>query len=267
MYFLKINIYVNMNLLNLVKNLLNTRKNINKKELPSQGLFYQDDFEISIKKADFEDIIEYEVNFSKENIGLIIYKVKTIVEKNIILSNNYAFEDIKSIDVVYIFLEIVKFTKDKPIKINYIDEETGYNDTIEFNTGYFNYFKISEKLMNCYNKDLKCFVIDDYKFSLPTIGIENSLTNFLIIKQTSSNNNVYSNYFYEFTYFLLDKNKLGFADIENLIQIFNFDIEPEELKKVKNILKTFQPMQKYSLIKNSRVIDINSRIDLENIWK
>jgi hypothetical protein len=78
---------------------------------------------------------------------------------------------------------------------------------------------------------------------------------------------VYSNYFYEFTYFLLDKNKLGFADIENLIQIFNFDIEPEELKKVKNILKTFQPMQKYSLIKNSRVIDINSRIDLENIWK
>ena len=32
MYFLKINIYVNMNLLNLVKNLLNTRKNINKKE-------------------------------------------------------------------------------------------------------------------------------------------------------------------------------------------------------------------------------------------
>ena len=78
---------------------------------------------------------------------------------------------------------------------------------------------------------------------------------------------MYSNYFYEFTYFLLDKNKLGFADIENLIQIFNFDIEPEELKKVKNILKTFQPMQKYSLIKNSRVIDINSRIDLENIWK
>ena len=103
MYFLKINIYVNMNLLNLVKNLLNTRKNINKKELPSQGLFYQDDFEISIKKADFEDIIEYEVNFSKENIGLIIYKVKTIVEKSTILSNNYAFEDIKSIDVVYIF--------------------------------------------------------------------------------------------------------------------------------------------------------------------
>ena len=38
-----------MNLLNLVKNLLNLQKKIDKKELPSQGLFYKDDFEIIIK--------------------------------------------------------------------------------------------------------------------------------------------------------------------------------------------------------------------------
>jgi hypothetical protein len=60
---------------------------------------------------------------------------------------------------------------------------------------------------------------------------------------------------------------LTFQEIENLIEIFNFDMEEEEKIKVKNIIKTFEPLQKYSLIKNGKVIDINSKIDLEKIWK
>ena len=58
-----------------------------------------------------------------------------------------------------------------------------------------------------------------------------------------------------------------FEEIENMIQIFNHDIEPEEFEKINNILKIFLPLQKYSLIRNGKVIDINSRIDLEKIWK
>jgi len=46
-----------MNLVNLLKGLLNLQKKIDIKILPSQGLFYKDDFEITIKKADVEDII------------------------------------------------------------------------------------------------------------------------------------------------------------------------------------------------------------------
>ena len=93
-----------MNLLNLVKNLLNIQKKVEKRFLPSQGLFYKDDFEISIRKAEQNDINEYEVDFIKDNLGLIIYKVKKIVEKNIVLTKEYTFEDIKSIDVVFLFL-------------------------------------------------------------------------------------------------------------------------------------------------------------------
>jgi hypothetical protein len=256
-----------MNLLNLVKNLLNIQKKVEKRFLPSQGLFYKDDFEISIRKAEQNDINEYEVDFIKDNLGLIIYKVKKIVEKNIVLTKEYTFEDIKSIDVVFLFLEIVKFTKGKSIKIDFINEMTGKPDTIEFSSDYFNYFKLNDNLIENYNKELKCFEIDGYKFSLPTIGIENCLTNFLIFKHNNTESEKYNDYFYEFTYFLLDRKSIGFEEIENMIQIFNHDIEPEEFEKINNILKIFLPLQKYSLIRNGKVIDINSRIDLEKIWK
>ena len=69
------------------------------------------------------------------------------------------------------------------------------------------------------------------------------------------------------TYFLGDKNKVTFSEIENLIQIFNFDLDKIEREKVKKIIDTFQPLQKYSLVKNNKIIDINSKIDLEKIWK
>ena len=41
-----------MSLIGLVKNLLNLQKKLDPCILPSQGLFYKDDFEIWIKKAD-----------------------------------------------------------------------------------------------------------------------------------------------------------------------------------------------------------------------
>lgn len=256
-----------MNLLNLVKNILNLQKKIDKSSLPSQGLFYKDDFEITIKRADTEDVIDYELDFIKDNLGVIIYKVKKIVEKNINFSRGYQFEDLKSIDVVFLFLEIVKFTKGDSIKISFTNEENGLKETIDFSSEYFNYYQISDSVMSKYNNELKCFEIDGYKFSLPTIGIENCLTRFLIHQQKKADALKYNDYFYDFTYFLSDRKEISFDELENLIQIFNFDIEPDEFSKITNILKYFQPLQKYSLIKKGKVIDINSRIDLENIWK
>ena len=37
--------------------------------------------------------------------------------------------------------------------------------------------------------------------------------------------------------------------------------------KIKSILELFVPLQRYSLIKDGKEIEINSKIDLENIWK
>ena len=98
-----------MNLVNLLKGLLNLQKKVDIKSLPSQGLFYNDDFEIVIKKADVGDIIEYEHDYIKDDLGLVITKLKKVVEKNAIFSTGYSFNNLKSIDIVFLFLEIVKF--------------------------------------------------------------------------------------------------------------------------------------------------------------
>jgi len=250
---------------NILRGILNLRKRIDTKILPSQGLFYPDGFNITIKKVDLEDIIDYEYNYQKDNLGQIINKIKKIVDKNIILSKNYTFDDIKSVDIIFLFIEIVKFSKSKSIEIKYVDE--GKDETIEFSSIFFNYQTIDNLTMKCYDIENKQFVIDGYKYSLPSIGVENSLTNFLIDKSNDRNSTLYNNYSYDFTYFLNGKSSLTFQEIENLIQIFNFDLDKTELVKIKNIVDKFTPLQKYSLIRNGKVIDINSKIDLENIWK
>jgi hypothetical protein len=255
-----------MNLLNLLKGILNLEKEIDTKILPSQGLFYKDDFKLKIKKADIGDIIEYEYNYIKDNLGLIIHKIKIIVEKNLIIPNGYSFEDLKSIDIIFLFLEIVKITKGDIIEFKYIDE-LGKEDVVEFDSKNFNYFFINEKIMKYYNESEKCFEMEGYKYTLPSIGVESSLTLFLINKMNDVNAEKYNNYFYDFTYFVKDKTNLTFEEIENLIQIFNFDIEQSELKKISKILNIFLPIQRYSLIKNGKIIDMNSKIDLEKIWK
>jgi hypothetical protein len=47
--------------------------------------------------------ISYENNFNKEDIGQVIYQIKEIVKNNIKLSINYTYDDIKSIDIIFIF--------------------------------------------------------------------------------------------------------------------------------------------------------------------
>ena len=229
------------------------RIKIDTKILPSQGLFYKPDFEINIKKASNEDILDYEKNYVKDDVGTVIYLIKKIVEKNI--------------DVIFIFLEIVKITKGKPINLMYFDKETDKEGKIEFGSKYFNYFQFTDKLLDKYSNEDRSFTINGYKYTLPSIGVENALTNFLIIKSSEEDAFNYNNYTYDFTYFVGDKNTLKFKEIENLIQIFNFDMEKDEMRKMKEVIKTFLPLQRYSLKKDGRVVEMNSKINLEKIWK
>jgi len=256
-----------MNLVNLLKGLLNLQRKVDVKSLPSQGLFYKDDFEIIIKKADVGDIIEYEHDYIKDDLGLVITKLKKVVEKNAIFSTGYSFNNLKSIDIVFLFLEIVRFTKGKAVSLTYFDDEKGQEIDIEFSSSYFNYFRLSEEVMEHYNKDSKEFIIEDFKFTLPSIGVENCLTNYLISKSDDLDANEYNNYNYDFIYFLGNKKSITFNEIDNLIQIFNYDIEESDSKKIRKVIKMFQPIQRYSLKRGNKVIEINSKIDLEKIWK
>jgi hypothetical protein len=236
------------------------------KSLPTQGYFYPKDFEIKLKRASVEDIIEYEFNFKTESIIEIIEVIKSLVRKNLELSKNYKFEDLKSIDIIYVFLELVKFTNKKPIKVNYPDELSKKLVQVDFSNKTFNYFDFSH-LIKYYDSKLRHFNIDGYKFSMPSLGTEESVTRYLIDRTKYENGKRYDELNYDFIFFLGGKKSMSFSEIENLIHIFNFDMEESDMKKVRKIVRTFQPIQKYSLKRDGKVIDINSKIDLEKIWK
>jgi len=257
-----------MRLIYFIKSIFaKNRKRIDIGLLPSQGLFYKDDFKITIKKVEEKEIKEYESEYDREDLGLILRKLKRIVENNIMLPTGYSFSNIKSIDVIFIFLEIVRLTKNRPVQLEYFNDEIGKTDKIDFNEKTFNYCRLDEETMRHWDPKERCFKISGYKFTLPSIGIENSLTSFLIEKSYDENAAKYNDYSYNFTYFLGDRDFVSFDEIENLIQIFNFDMEKEEIEKTDKLVKMFMPMQKYSLKKNSRIIEMSSKINLEKIWR
>jgi len=259
-----------MRIIDFIKSLLSKKKQskrINNKKLPSQGFFYEDRFEIEISKASPESIMEYEEGYDPEDLGTILYKIKKVVAENTKISRGYSFGYLKSIDVIFIFLEIVTLTKGRSIKMDYYNDETGKNDQIAFSENSFNYFKLDEELIEMWDQKERCFNIEGYKYTIPSIGIENSLTNYLISKSGQPDVERYNSYSYNFTYFLGNKEFVTFDEIDNLIEIFNFDIDSDESKKIDSIVERFLPMQRYSLVKNGRSIEMNSKINLQNIWK
>lgn len=252
-----------MNISEIIRNLLNQPKKININKLPTQGIFYKKDFEIKIKKADLEDIIEYEYNYDGDNLFSVIESLKKIVVKNTSFNKDYCFNDIKSVDIVYIFLEIVKFTLNKQIKIPYFDEKTNKLEMIEFNNDNFNYFDFSE-YKSLIDNETNEIIIDGYRFSMPSIGSENCISQFLISK---GNSKKWANYSYDFIFFIGNKNTLSFSEIENLITIFNYDLDDVEIDKVINIKNKFSSLVGYSLKKDGKIIEIKSKLDLQTIWK
>lgn len=102
---------------------------------------------------------------------------------------------------------------------------------------------------------------------MPSVGVENSLTQYLLSISNNVGSDKYNDYSYDFLFFLGKKNNLTFEEIENLITIFNFDIDDREKKKIKSIIKKFIEIIDYSLKVNNLLIDVKSRLDLENIWK
>lgn len=251
-----------MGIVEIVKSLLFKYKKIEIEKLPSQGKFYNDDFQIKISKVEDNDIKEYENTYDRDNLYVVIESVKKIVRKNTILSYPYKFEDIKSIDIIFLFLEIVKFTKGKEIKVSFFNEDIRDFDYIEFSDNTFNYFDFSK-----YDHKNCEIIINDYKFSMPSIGVENCLTDFLVNKSSEKNSNEWNNYSYDFLFFTCNKNNLTFKEIENLVTIFNFDIDQSEQKKIRKIVNKFNSLISYSLQINGKVIDIKSKLDLETIWK
>jgi len=255
-----------MSLISLIRNLIDGSKGLEVNSLPTKGYFYPKDFLIKIKKAKDEDIIEYELKYDSDNLMEIVECVKNIVQKNTIFSNSYNFEDLKSVDIIFIFLEIVKFTTNRQIQIEFFNDEMSKIDFIEFSSNNFNYFNF-ENLKKLYNEEERVFEIEGYKFSMPSVGVENCLSQFLLSKSNKEDSESFTNYSYDFLFFLGVKNTLTFSEIENLITIFNFDIDDHEKNKIKSIINSFIGMIGYQLKFNNNLIDVKTNLNLEKIWQ
>jgi len=149
----------------------------------------------------------------------------------------------------------------KPIRVPYYDSlnKVSY---LEFNPDNFNYADISKEKEESYDSINKEFIIDEYRYSVPSVGAETSLTNYLMSKTEN-----YDKYNYDFLYFLGNRNKLTEKEIENLIIIFNYDITEIESKKVGRIIRMFSNIGRYSLKRKNQIVDMTSKLELDAIWK
>ena len=254
-----------MGILDILKSLVLETKKINVSKLPSQGLFYNEDFEIRIKKATIEDIIEYEHRYDRNNLISAIECIKRIVKKNVVLSNNYTYDYIKSVDIIFIFLEIVKFTNKKKIEVSYINS-FGKEDYVTFDEEHFKYFDFTPYL-KFYNSDKKEIEINGYRFSLPSIGVETALTSYLSTKNDECEAKKLSKVSYDFMFFLGNKSYISNSEIDNLISIFNYDLDEVEISKIKNIVDRFKGIVGYTLMIDGKEVEMKSKINLPDIFK
>jgi len=254
-----------MTLMNVLSTLMSERKEIDLKKLPSQGYFYPKDMKLKIKKAETDDIQEYERDINRLDMIKSIECIKRVVQKNVCLNKKYSYIDLKSVDIIFIFLEIVMFTTSKELLISYIDK-AGQQRNVSFSQDNFNYFDFIP-FLQFYDEETREIVIADWRYSFPCIGVENSLTDYLSSITEIKKIDELRNISYNFLFFLTGKNFLSFDEIENIIQIFNFELDDKAKQTVDDIVSRFSAIISYSLKVEGMKVEMKSSLNLELIWQ
>lgn len=253
------------NIAGIIQGLVNAKRSDDVKEiettkLPTQGYFYPKNFNIKIKRASADDILLYNFNYIKNDIAVILSETKRIVKNNIILPTKYKYEDIKSNDLLFIFFEIVKFTMEKEILIPY-EDAIGRTSYVAFGSENFNYYDYS--IMRCeYNEKTREFEKYGYRFSLPSVGCENSLVNYLYSVINSKDDKERN---YDFLFFLGNKRKLTKKEIINLVTIFSEDLDESEIDKINKIIKLIYPSIGYTLKAGNKIVNVE-KVDFEKLF-
>lgn len=256
--------YRDMMLANIIKGLMIEKKELKLNLLPTQGYFYPVDMRMFIKAAEIDDILDYEKHIDRSNIIKSIECIKKVVQKNVSFNGKWCYEDLKSVDIIFIFIEIVKFTQSKDLFVNFVDD-FGKMRQIAFGPQNFDYFDFSP-FLEFYNLETREFIIDGWHYSFPSIGVENSLTRYLSTIYDLKAVETMKKMSYNFLFFLTGKNHLSDDEIQNVIQIFNYDLAEEEKDHINNIVMMFNPILSYALRYAGNRIEIKSKVNLESIW-
>ena len=166
---------------------------ISLESLPTQGLFYPNGFEVSIRAARGEEIKHWST-MNDEDIRQISRTddiLNYMIERCCLVKSperpGNAWQDLKSVDRFYILLCIKEFTFIKGENQLLLDSDENIPVTKEM----VDFIDIPEEIMEYYSPEEKCFVfnIDGYnntiKIHIPSLGVNSWLKNYAINKQNS----------------------------------------------------------------------------------
>jgi hypothetical protein len=163
---------------------------IDVKTLPTQGLFYPDGFEISIRAARGEEIKHWSTMNDQDinQLSRVDDILNYMIEKCCNVKNpNYpgnCWKDLKNVDRFYILLAIKEFT--------FIDGENelmvpiSEDKQIPVVKEMIDFIKIPDEIMKFYNPDEKCFVFNvagnPMKVHVPSLGVNDWLKKYVAQK-------------------------------------------------------------------------------------
>jgi hypothetical protein len=161
-------------------------------DLPSAGMFYADDIEISIRSAKVAEIRHFST-VDETNILDVDSKLNEILAATIrvkIGKRMGSYKDLCEEDRFYIILSVRDLTFPEPESALQLDhkDKKGKMHKIEVDKKYFQYFSIPKELDKYYTKNEKTFLIQTKSFGTinmrpPSIGIMQQMTAYIKERQ------------------------------------------------------------------------------------
>lgn len=195
-------------------------KNVPLENLPSQGLFYPDGTEITIRSASVAEIRHWSTIDENDALG-IDDMLNFVIERccRIRMSGRPSnFKDLKEIDRFYLLFAIRDYTfknGENRLYTTYQSEDGG-EERIEITKDAINYFKPDETLMRFYNSELKRFVFEMkngeiFDLHFPSLGVMSFIKNYAKLK--TQRGQKFDRAFLRYAPFLLGEWK-GLNDLE-----------------------------------------------------
>lgn len=161
-------------------------------DLPSGGMFYEEDIKIQIRSAKVAEIRQFS-SVDETNVFDVDEKLNYILENCIQVSSSnkrLSYKDLCEEDRFYIILAIRDLTFPEPesrLSVEHVDKR-GDKHQIEISKNNFTYFKIPDTLDKYYDANRKSFMIETKSFGTiemrpPTIGIMQKMTAYIQERQ------------------------------------------------------------------------------------
>ena len=172
-------------------------KNIPLENLPSKGMFYEDNTQIAIRAASVSEIRHWSTIDENDLLGtddmlnFIMDKCCRIK----VPGKPGSSKDLLEIDRFYLIFAVRDYTfknGENKLMINVSDDD-GIEEKVEITKDLLDYFNPDERLMKYFDNAAKCFKIrmkngEEFNLYLPTLGIMNFIKSYIKQKQQANKN-------------------------------------------------------------------------------